>query len=90
VGSAAGFGESGRGVCNRVCNGVGHNLARVGTGWHGLPPRAAVGESAICLPPVAIPGHLIPGGARWREVAPRATRGVGAVSARVRLVGDGT
>ena len=42
MGSAGGFGERWVRVCNGVCNGFGHNVARVGTVWHNLAQRFAV------------------------------------------------
>ena len=43
VGSIGGFDE--RGV--RVCNGLGHNVARVGTVWHNLAQRFGVVAARI-------------------------------------------
>ena len=71
-------------MCNGVCNGVGHNLARCGTSWHSVarrrralpgPPRPDVRAG----PALAQPRRHVEGGRvgavraqrRWSDRAPR-------------------
>ncbi len=76
-GSRGGFDRWGLGVCNTVCNGLGHNVARVGTTWHNPGMGCCRSEPAVpttgrscrvdSLPcPVPLPARRHPRGRRVR------------------------